>query len=152
MASIGIYYIGKSLWWCISTQNIYLLGMFYHSLSSKIRFLRARMRSMKQSPCIEAAKATFLRRGQLIQKGSFCFWNVSCICFMTSPSEFLPQLILRMHTIYLILWCIGVRIWITAPHQLCHGPLTRYVRFRVAHAPWMPGTFSPPQTSKETDS
>ena len=25
-----------------------------------------------------------------------------------------------------------------------HGPLTRYVKFRVAHAPGMPGTFSPP--------
>ena len=31
-----------------------------------------------------------------------------------------------------------------------HGPLTRYVKLRVAHAPGMPGTFSPPQTSKET--
>ena len=25
-----------------------------------------------------------------------------------------------------------------------HGPLTRYVKLRVAHAPWMSGTFSPP--------
>ena len=25
-----------------------------------------------------------------------------------------------------------------------HGPLTRYVKLRVAHAPRMPGTFSPP--------
>ena len=31
-----------------------------------------------------------------------------------------------------------------------HGPLTRYKKLRVAHAPGMPGTFSPPQTSKET--
>ena len=30
-----------------------------------------------------------------------------------------------------------------------HGPLTRYVKLRVAHAPGMPGTFSPPPTSKE---
>ena len=26
----------------------------------------------------------------------------------------------------------------------CHGPLTRYVKLRVVHAPGMPGTFSPP--------
>ena len=26
----------------------------------------------------------------------------------------------------------------------CHGTLTRYVQLRVAHAPGMPGTFSPP--------
>ena len=33
-----------------------------------------------------------------------------------------------------------------------HGPLTRYVKLRVAHAPRMPGTFPPPPTSKETAS
>ena len=33
-----------------------------------------------------------------------------------------------------------------------HGPLTRYVKLCVAHAPGMPGTFSPPPTSKETAS
>ena len=33
-----------------------------------------------------------------------------------------------------------------------HGPLTRYVILRVARAPGMPGTFSPPPTSKETAS
>ena len=33
-----------------------------------------------------------------------------------------------------------------------HGPLTRYVKLRVAHAPGMPGTISPPLTSKETAS
>ena len=30
-----------------------------------------------------------------------------------------------------------------------HGPLTRYVKLRDAHAPGMPGTFHPPPTSKE---
>ena len=33
-----------------------------------------------------------------------------------------------------------------------NGPLTRYVKLRVAHAPGMPGTFFPPPTSKETAS
>ena len=32
------------------------------------------------------------------------------------------------------------------------GPLTRYAKLRSAHAPGMPGTFSPPPTSKETAS
>ena len=35
---------------------------------------------------------------------------------------------------------------------LNYGPLTRYVKLRVAHAPGMPGKFSPPPTSKETAS
>ena len=30
-----------------------------------------------------------------------------------------------------------------------HGPLTRYAKLRVAHAPGMPRTFSPPSTSGE---
>ena len=34
--------------------------------------------------------------------------------------------------------------------MLANGPLTRYAKLRVAHAPGMPGTFSPPPTSKET--
>ena len=33
-----------------------------------------------------------------------------------------------------------------------NGPLTRYVKLRVAHAPEMLATFFPPPTSKETDS
>ena len=31
------------------------------------------------------------------------------------------------------------------PNDFTHGPLTRYVKFRTAHAPGMPGTFSPSQ-------
>ena len=34
----------------------------------------------------------------------------------------------------------------------CYQTLTRYVKWRVAHAPGMPGTFSPPPTSNETAS
>ena len=37
-------------------------------------------------------------------------------------------------------------------HNSSYGPLTRYVKLRVAHVPGMPGTFSPPSTSKETAS
>ena len=39
-----------------------------------------------------------------------------------------------------------------AVYHAPHGPLARYVKFRVAHAPGMPGTFSPPSTWKETAS
>ena len=35
---------------------------------------------------------------------------------------------------------------------LTNGPLTRYPKLRVAHAPGLPGTFPPPPTSKETAS
>ena len=33
----------------------------------------------------------------------------------------------------------------------CHGPLARYVKLRVAHAPGMPGTFSPTTAFSDTD-
>ena len=32
-----------------------------------------------------------------------------------------------------------------------HGPLARYVKLRVAHAPGMPGTFSPPSRISDPD-
>ena len=34
---------------------------------------------------------------------------------------------------------------------VCNGPLTRYKNVRVAHAPWMPGTFSPPPPASDPD-
>ena len=45
--------------------------------------------------------------------------------------------------------CVRLLSWCQSK---CHGPLTRYVKLRVAHAPEMAGTFSPQQTSKETAS
>ena len=36
-----------------------------------------------------------------------------------------------------------------SPHQ-CHGPLARYVKLLVVHAPGMPGTFSPPPRVSDT--
>ena len=40
--------------------------------------------------------------------------------------------------------------WLNATDTPFNGPLTRCVNLRVANAPGMPGTFSPPLTSKET--
>ena len=37
------------------------------------------------------------------------------------------------------------------PSKHYHGPLTRYVKFRVAHASEMPGTFSPPPRVSDPD-
>ena len=35
--------------------------------------------------------------------------------------------------------------------RLCHGPLARYEKLRFAHAPGMPGTFSPPPQVGDPD-
>ena len=39
----------------------------------------------------------------------------------------------------------------TYPWLKPHGPLTRYAKLRVAHAPGMPGTFSPPPWISDPD-
>ena len=48
-------------------------------------------------------------------------------------------------------WSMERPLWVYSLviHVLHSGPLARYVKLRVAHAP---GTFSPPRTSKETTS
>ena len=45
----------------------------------------------------------------------------------------------------------GLRVYLSLPYNhfiLWHGPLSRYVKLRVVHAPGMPGTFSPLPTLK----
>ena len=44
--------------------------------------------------------------------------------------------------------CPGFAVLNNKEMGLLLGPLTRYVKLRVAHAPGMPGTFSPPPISK----
>ena len=41
--------------------------------------------------------------------------------------------------------------WVFAFISFINGPLTRYVNLRVAHAPGMPGTFSPPPWISDPD-
>ena len=43
--------------------------------------------------------------------------------------------------LYVFVWCIVCCL--TDDDDCCNGPLTRYVKLQVAHAPGMPGTFSP---------
>ena len=44
-----------------------------------------------------------------------------------------------------------VHIHVQCAILMGHGPLTRYVNLRVAHAPRMPGTFSPPPWASDSD-
>ena len=41
-------------------------------------------------------------------------------------------------------------LWVDVQHSL-HGPFARYAKVRVAHAPGMPGTFSPPPRVTDPD-
>ena len=49
---------------------------------------------------------------------------------------------------YLWGWSVWMYIFILMSY---HGPLARYVKLRVAHAPGMSGTFSPPPRDSDAD-
>ena len=61
-----------------------------------------------------------------------------------------------------VAWQKRSQIWnkqkiISRPHRearwclFCYGPLTRYTKLRLAHAPGMPGTVSPPPSVSDPD-
>ena len=54
------------------------------------------------------------------------------------------------HVVYLYVYPKLYPTWILDQRR-CNGPLTRYVELRVAHAPGMPGTFSPPSQVSDPD-
>ena len=75
----------------------------------------------------------------------------------------LPLTIPTIHVYSFLFPTFEVSWWYFARYDKCkylsnwglkfnHGPLTRYAKLRIAHASGMPGTFSPPPTSKETAS
>ena len=71
---------------------------------------------------------------EVLVKSIFLF-NPSCCCGKSRSTAWL--LVLRL-----------LKSWAATVHE----PLTRYVKLRVAHAPGIPGSFSPPPTSKKTAS
>ena len=42
-------------------------------------------------------------------------------------------------------------VWLYGTRKVCYGPLTRYAKLWVTHAPGMPGTFSPPLRVSDPD-
>ena len=68
---------------------------------------------------------------------------------------FVSPLVLKSERFGVTRWlpCLLVD-WILDPQghqQPCYGPLARYVNLRVAHAPGMPETFSPPSRVSDPD-
>ena len=66
-----------------------------------------------------------------------------CTSSYTAPSYIAPW----MDT---FVWTCSSKTLDTA-QVLSHGPLARYVKLRFAHAPGMPGTFSPPSRVSDPD-
>ena len=79
------------------------------------------------------------------------------MCCLSTSKRFLTPVwvILIRLSLQLYKACIyflTLQIFDIITDLLSYGPLTRYVKLLVAHAPGMPGTFSPQPTSKETAS
>ena len=53
--------------------------------------------------------------------------------------------------IYLGIYCIYDPIYPIPCDRSCHGPLARYVKLQIAHAPGMPGTFTLPLLNSDPD-
>ena len=85
--------------------------------------------------------------------------NIFCERRLFCPGEAL-SLILPHNTSYVHAF-IGVSFWeapmnpwqclFSVPDEENYGPLTRYVKFQVVHAPGMLGTFSPPPWVSDPD-
>ena len=66
--------------------------------------------------------------------------------------EILPNTIIKTAAIVMhLVSCIRVSLCCNTEKLSRHGPLDRYVQFQVAHAPGMPGTFSPPPRVSDPD-
>ena len=82
--------------------------------------------------------------------------NIELTCLTLETFQISHDLVQRVHIVYgaiisyrICLIRVGHRIqvmrnsvYVMEPSCKRHGPLTRYVKLRVAHAPGMPGTFS----------
>ena len=76
----------------------------------------------------------------------------TCLCML-----FVSNLDIRLELVYMC----SVQIWSKPNHSFSfnklshlissHGLLAWYVKLRVAHAPWIPGTFSPPPRVNDPD-
>ena len=91
------------------------------------------------------------------------FWNIDSDSyqFIVTETSVIYSLLIydsqttcKLHVYYknhalcswFLVFCCGLRTL-----NLKHGPLAKYVKMWVAHAPRMPGTYSPPPRSSDPD-
>ena len=67
-------------------------------------------------------------------------WLRTCIATITSNCKSASLSVVCVPS--RLQWCVTQNAGVIDQDR--HGPLTRYITLRVAHAPGMPGTFSPP--------
>ena len=87
---------------------------------------------------------------------TICLWSAKGFTHMLPP--ILLYIIQHILCFLLLLYSFFYPLashWLRFPFthlRRINGPLTRYAKLRVAHAPGIPGTFSPPRPSKENAS
>ena len=107
-----------------------------HQSSASLAFVQGIHRSRRAS---NAENASIWWRHHV-------FWEVKC---QHNELEWLDSVTVSLYKPMVGFVSYQCSTW-NCHWSLEKGPLTRYVKLRVAHAPGMRGTFSPPLTSKET--
>ena len=77
-----------------------------------------------------------------------CHYTVNVLIRCISTLRLSFRFVLFIHC--KLMWTPLSRWYVNVLGVVVYGPLARYVKLRVAHAPGMPGAFSPRPTSKET--
>ena len=156
---------------CPDMSGVYLtlVGMLSHVISGAMmlpRFGRSRLvigllwcvvtvilasysATLTSYLTVDVTRLPFSSLKQVIQFPSYQIW--------TNPESVFAEIFqVSIIVIYMYMYHSLTIIYITHVtfryQRRLHGPLATYVKSRVAHAPGMPGTFSPPQTWKETAS
>ena len=139
----------------------------HQTVFNNYKYLTSQIHSLKLTPNVihsQNATRAISWRSQMISGSGLMHWRRNCERNSSSflCSERYSVKMMSKHFYILKLCDSRKRMW--CPHGEpsdaklllmqfeAHGPLIRYVKLRVVHAPTVPGTFSPPLTSKETAS
>ena len=87
--------------------------------------------------CMQLNTALILKLDEIMHAGKPLLKSVEATCVYSPPGIYKTPYAFNIHVILILREAI---IHIQCFH---HGPLTRYGKLQVAHAPGMPGTFPP---------
>ena len=124
----------------------------YPVLSVKFLVIQSHFHTLVQLYAIYRLHLHFLHWSILYSKCT-CVINMGPINLLKFPAP------LAILIVYMCIYsCLPVfqvvhKLWTESFYDACivNGPLARYVKLRVAHAPGMPGTFSPPPPVSDPD-
>ena len=140
-------------------------GVFYFKICPTNRITK-KFCTRHDSYCRDMCKISLWSVEYILNQNTANFGRISNLIIISLVGRAPGPRVVMPNRFQLEQSCAGISVHMvfrqlkhqTTSWKLCprysrlHGPLTRYVKLWVAHAPGMPGTFSPPPTTKETAS